>query len=189
VIEDCRGRGYEITARQLERWRPLLPGRIAGHEQGLRGSRSVNSPGYADQVIAIAETLQSGIPLREMPLALFLRGFTVELEALRAAYLDILTRLQQEMDTFTARIGAGEDEPADQLDAAAAHMAAHARRSVAGRRWQARARQATLRHNRHRYADLCIENFSHVLLTGMAHVVAAATGKDQESEEVHTLRS
>jgi len=77
VIEDCRALGYEITARQLERWRPLLPGRIAGHEQGLRGSRSVNPPGYADQVVAIAETVKSGIPLREAPLALFLSGFTV----------------------------------------------------------------------------------------------------------------
>jgi hypothetical protein len=142
VIRDCRALGYEITARQLERWRPLLPGRIAGHEQGLRGSRSENPPGYADQVIAIAETLKSGIPLREVPLALFLRGFTVELEVLRAAYLDILTRLQQEIDTFTARIGVAGDEPADQLDAAAAHMAAHARRNTVGRRWQARARQA-----------------------------------------------
>ena len=142
VIEECRTRGNEITARQLERWRPLLPDRIARHEQGLRGSRSVNPPGYADQVVAIAETLKSGIPLREVPLALFLRGFTVKLEVLRASYLDILTRLQREIDTFTARIGVAGDEPADQVDAAAAHMAAHARRSTVGRRWEARARQA-----------------------------------------------
>jgi hypothetical protein len=142
VIEDCRTRGYEITARQLERWRFFLPDRIAGHEQGLRGSRSANPPGYADQVITLAEALKSGIPLREVPLALFLRGFTVKLEVLRAAYLDILTRLQQEIDTFTAKIGIAGGDPADQLDATAVHMAAHARRSPAGRHWEARARQA-----------------------------------------------
>ena len=85
VIEECQARGFEITARQLERWRPLLPDRIVEHEEGFRGLCSVNPPGYVDQVVAIAETLKSGIPLREVPLALFLRGFSVRLEVLRAA--------------------------------------------------------------------------------------------------------
>jgi hypothetical protein len=142
VIEGCRDRGYEVTARQLERWRPLLPDRIVVHEEGLRGSRSVNPPGYIGQAIAIAETLQSGIPLREVPLALFLQGLPVKTEVLRAAYLDILARLRREMETFNARAGSGEREPADQIDAVAAHMAARARRSSTGRRWEARARQA-----------------------------------------------
>src|SRR5712691_12006372 len=141
AIEECRARGYEISARQLERWRPMLPERIVEHEEGLRGSRSVNPPGYVDQVIAIAETLKSGIPLREVPLALFLREFPVKLEVLRAAYLDILARLRQEVDTLSAQAGSAAGEPGDQIDAVAAHMAARARRSATGRRWEARARQ------------------------------------------------
>jgi hypothetical protein len=136
------GPGYEITARQLERWRPLLPERVVEHAEGLRGSRSVNPPGYVDQVIAIDETLKSGIPLREVPLALFLRGFSVQLEVLRAAYLDILARLRREIDTVNAQVGSAASDPGDQIDAMAARMAARARRSTTGRRWEARARQA-----------------------------------------------
>jgi hypothetical protein len=142
VIEECQARGFEITARQLERWRPLLPDRIVEHEEGFRGSRSVNPPGYVDQVVAIAETLKSGIPLREVPLALFLRGFSVRLEVLRAAYMDLLARLRREVGTFTAQAGVLASEPVDQVDTMAAHMAARARRSTTGRRWEARARQA-----------------------------------------------
>ena len=142
VIEECRARGLEITARQLERWRSLLPERIVEHEEGLRGSRSANPPGYVDQVVAIAEALKSGIPLREVPLALFLQGFPVELEVLQAAYLDILARLRREVDTFNAKAGTVGSEPFDQVDAIAAHMAARARRSTTGRRWEARARKA-----------------------------------------------
>jgi hypothetical protein len=141
VIEECRARGLEVSARQLERWRTLLPDRIVEHE-GFRGSRSVNPPGYVDQVIAIAETLKSGIPLREVPLALFFSGFSVRLEVLRAAYLDILTRLQREVERFNARAGVSTSEPVDQIDAMAVDMAARVRRSTTGRRWEARARQA-----------------------------------------------
>lgn len=142
VIEECEARGLEITARQLERWRSLLPDRIVEHEEGLRGSRSVNPPGYVDQVVAIAKTLKSGIPLREVPLALFLRGLPVRLEVLRAAYLDILARLRREVDSFNARAGVSASEPVDQVDALAGRMAARARRSATGRRWEVRARQA-----------------------------------------------
>lgn len=142
VIEECQARGFEITARQLERWRSLLPERIVEHEEGFRGSRSVNPPGYVDQVVAIAETLKSGVPLREVPLALFLRGFPVRLDVLRAAYLDILARLRREIDAFNAKTGVSASEPVDQIDAMAARMAARARRSTTGRRWEARARQA-----------------------------------------------
>jgi hypothetical protein len=120
----------------------LLPDRIAEHEEGFRGSRSVNPPGYVDQVVAIAETLKSGVPLREVPLALFLRGLPVRLEVLQAAYLDILARLRREIDIFNAKTGVSASEPVDQVDAMAAHMAGRARRSTTGRRWEARARQA-----------------------------------------------
>ena len=120
VIEECRARGLEITARQLEQWRSLLLERIVEHEEGLRGSRSANPPGYVDQVVAIAEALKSGIPLREVPLALFLQGFPVELEVLQAAYLDILARLRREVDTFNAKAGTVGSEPLDRVDAIAA---------------------------------------------------------------------
>ena len=142
VIEECRTRGYEISARQLERWRSLLPDRVVEYEEGLRGSRSVNPPGYVDQVIAIAEALKSGLPMREVPLALFLREFPVELGVLRSAYLDILGRVRRVFDTFNAGTRPDATDSADQLDAVAAHMAARARRSGTGRRWEARARQA-----------------------------------------------
>jgi hypothetical protein len=142
VIEECEARGVEVTARQLERWRSVLPDRVVEHEEGFRGSRSMNPPRYVDQVIAVAETLRSGIPLREVPLALFIQGFPVRLEVLRAAYLDILSRLRREMDAFNAKLGVSASEPADQVDAMAARMAATARRSTTGRRWEARARQA-----------------------------------------------
>jgi hypothetical protein len=182
VIEDCRIRGYAITARQLERWRPLLPDRIAGHEPGLRGSRSANPPGYSDQVIAIAETLKSGIPLREVPLALFLRGFPVKLEVLRAAYLDILTRLRQEIDTFNAQIGSAACEPADQVDAVAAHMAARAHHNTVGRRWQARGREAI--RQRQIQADSVQALLSGVLSAALTGPFAGAAATPEGIAEV-----
>jgi hypothetical protein len=81
VIEACRARGAEVAARQLERWRPLLPHRQAEHVPGLRGSRTVRAPGYVEQVIVIAEAVGAGFPLRQVPLVLFARGFDVELDA------------------------------------------------------------------------------------------------------------
>ena len=104
VIEGCQARGYEVTARQLERWRPLLPDRIVVHEEGLRGSRSANPPGYIDEVIAIVKTLQSGIRCARYRLPCFFRGFRSRLRC-GAAYLDILARLWREVDTFNARAG------------------------------------------------------------------------------------
>jgi hypothetical protein len=145
IIEACRARGVEISPRQLERWRALLPAREVKRVEGVRGSRTVNPAGYVDQVIAISETLRAGIPLREVPLVLFVRRMPVRVEVLRAAYLDVFTRVAQELQRPATKQEGGAGDPEDRVDAMATYMARRARSNPMGRRWEARARQAVRR--------------------------------------------
>lgn len=141
VIEACRARGVEVTARQLERWRPLLPARHVEHAKGERGSRTVNPPGYVEQVIVIAEAIRARIPLRQVPLVLFTGGWLVEIEVLRASYLDVFTYLTREIDRVTTSAGPGLHDPNDQPDILAVRMAANTRRNRMFQRWEERAQR------------------------------------------------
>lgn len=122
VIAACAARGdTTITARKLERWRQAgcLPPRAAEHRPGQRGSAAANPDGYADQVIAISAALAARVALRHVPIALFADGFPVELDALRAAYLDLVGSLRK---AFATAAGEHED-PLDAADAAAVAFA------------------------------------------------------------------
>jgi hypothetical protein len=146
VIDACRAQGFEVTARQLERWRPFLPERDVEHVKGIRGSRTTSVPGYVEAVIAIAEALRAGLPLRRVPLALFARGLPVRAEVLKTAYLDLLRYVTHEI----RRIGADEDsgsyDPDDIADVLAIRITAHGRRDTtfpwAAKRAEEAARQA-----------------------------------------------
>jgi hypothetical protein len=143
VIAACRARGVEVSARQLERWRKLLPVREVEHPEGARGSRTANPEGYADQVIAISRTLASGTPLRHVPLVLFVQGRPVRVETLRSAYLDLFTSIPGELQRLVKGPALAPDDPADRVDAIAMNWARAASRSATGRQWQSRARLAT----------------------------------------------
>jgi hypothetical protein len=143
VIEACRAHGLEITPRQLERWRPFLPARDVAHTEGVRGSRTTNPAGYVDQVIAISETLRAGIPLRQLPIVLFMRNFPVRVEVLRDAYLGVFSGIAQQFESLPVRHDSEADDLEDRVDAMAAYMAQHPGQSPPGRRWEARARQLT----------------------------------------------
>jgi hypothetical protein len=142
VIEACQARGVEVTVRQLERWRPFLPAREIEHVKGRRGSRAANAPGYVEQVIVIAEAVRAGFPLRQVPLVLFARGLPVEVEVLRTAYLDLLTRVTREISKVTKGSGSGSDElGGDQADRLAIRMAARPGGGRTFQQWEKRARQ------------------------------------------------
>jgi hypothetical protein len=143
VIDACRSRyGIEVTARQLERWRPFLLDRDVEHVKGMRGSRTVNPPGYVEQVTAIADIVQKGIPLRQVPLVLFDRGLPVKLEVLRAAYSGLVADITRIMDRVIAEGSSGPGDPSDKADILALRMVAHRSRSGIPRKWEERARQA-----------------------------------------------
>ncbi|MBP2323803.1 hypothetical protein JOF56_004188 [Kibdelosporangium banguiense] len=167
VIEECRTRGVTMTPRQLERWRHCLPRRRVVHARGVRGSRTVNPPGYVDQVIAVHDLLAEGVSLREAPMVLFARGYAVEPDALQAAYLGLFSRLSQEIDVITTDPNIGPVEPDDRADAVAVAMVAKARPGTRVHRWEQRARHA----RRHGIIDAANV---HILMN--AAVSAALTG-------------
>lgn len=142
VIAACRERDVEVSARQLERWRRLLPEREVEHVEGVRGSRTANPEGYIDQVVAISEALAAGTPLRHVPLVLFMQGRPIRLEILCSAYLDLFTSIPDELQRLVAASATVADDPADRVDAIAMHWARIANRSATGRQWQNRARLA-----------------------------------------------
>ena len=117
VIGTCQARGVEVTARQLERWRPFLPERDVEHVKGMLGSRTARAPGYVEQVITIAEAMRAGLPLRQVPLVLFARGLPVKVEVLRTAYLDLFTYVMREIDRIVAGDGSGPHDPDDKAAA------------------------------------------------------------------------
>jgi hypothetical protein len=125
VIAACANRGdATITARKLERWRQAgcLPIRPVERGPGLRGTSTVNSEGYVDQVLAISDSLRSRVALRYVPIALFADGYPVDLEVVRAAYLNLIEALAKVLPIGGAK---SHDELLDQVDNLARTMAGH----------------------------------------------------------------
>jgi hypothetical protein len=143
VLDECTRRGVpDITVRKLERWRRYLPDRLVEHRAGLRGSTTSNPPHYVDQVLALAALVKAGMPMREAPVRLFVRGFSVKAHDLREVYSDLYARLRHGL---RQDLVSGEADPADRADALAVLHAADMRRRSAGRRWAKRAKQLVAR--------------------------------------------
>jgi hypothetical protein len=119
VIELCAARGEDdISARKLERWRQAgcLPRRVPVHRPGLRGSTTVNSDRYVDQVIAVAHALRSGVLLRNVPVALFMDGYEIEPDVLKRVYLDLFSDVRALVAKSIEAAGGGLDDPLDVAD-------------------------------------------------------------------------
>ena len=99
--------------------------------------------GYVQAVIAIAEAVQGGLPLRRVPLVLFAKGLPVRVEVLRAAYLDLLTNLMGEIGRIGADEDSGSHDPGDKADVLAIRMAARGARDTAFPWAGRRAREAS----------------------------------------------
>jgi hypothetical protein len=126
----------------MERWRPYLPDRDVEHVKGMRGTRTTNPPGYVEQVMTIAEAMQRGLPLRQAPVFLFVRGLPVKVEVLRTAYLELFTCITRTIDRITADSDSKSSDPEDKADVLASRMAAHRGQAKTFQRWDRRARQA-----------------------------------------------
>ena len=126
VIASCEARGdTTITARKLERWRQqpgVLPRRPVARTIGKRGTSSVSPSGYVGRVLAVSAAVRSGLALRHVPIALFTDGHSVDLEALRASYLDLFGSMSKMSAGAGVKPG---DDPLDQADALGRAMAGH----------------------------------------------------------------
>ncbi|MCE7010044.1 hypothetical protein LWC34_45640 [Kibdelosporangium philippinense] len=102
-----------------------------------------------DQVIAVHDLVATGVSLREAPMVLFASGYPIELESLRAAYLDLFGRLSQAVNTVAPSIKGAALDPGERADAVAVAVVGKVRRGSHLHRWEQRARQS-MQHGKKR---------------------------------------
>ena len=74
----------------------------------MRGTSSANPEGYVDQIMAVSAAVRARVALRFVPISLFADGYPVDLEVIRAAYVELIA----DMSKVFPRV---EAEPADEL--------------------------------------------------------------------------
>jgi hypothetical protein len=137
LCAEVRHRGFEVSPRQIERWRQahLLPGPVRHGLGRGKGSSAAYPPETADHVIRVIQALRAtGRRLDLVALVLFAEGDPVDERALRdafeAAVVEMATRIP----------GNQEEEGFDRAEAAAVQWDPARSRSPLARAMKRRAR-------------------------------------------------
>lgn len=119
-------RDHAVSARQVER--VVARGLLARPEPG-----SSFPPEAEDLVIEISELLEEGLQFDDIAAVVFLRGWAVNQDVLRTAYISIFERMLNLLKRTSP-----SDDPFDIAEAAGQKLAARASRSDDGRAWRER---------------------------------------------------
>jgi len=127
-------RGHQATPSQLKRWRAaglLAPPLQRGAGRGKGRPSESYPPEAVEQAASIIELLGHSVPLKQMAVAMLVRGAPVTEKAVRESFLDILAEPPSNAD---------DDELADRADQLSTDLQRRARRNPLLHHWSVRAR-------------------------------------------------